>query len=197
MKIILREDIPKIGKIGDVVNVRPGFARNFLLPQGKAERASRDAIERFAEQRAEWEARQQKRREFVDGLAGRIDGYMLQISAKAGADGKLYGSVTAATVCHALNAEQTIRDLDFSLSARANPPARRRNQRNRRARSRGAARKPRGGEIKSERAGRNRERAQRIRAAPRRARRAIPANPATRKGRKMTQHPEKERAQWT
>lgn len=113
MKVILREDVRKLGVIGDVVSVRAGFARNWLLPQGKAEPATAEAQADFEKRRAEYEKKQQERRAALASLADAINGYTMQIPARAGPDGKLYGSVTASILCAQLNDEKLAEGIVF------------------------------------------------------------------------------------
>lgn len=112
MKVILLENIPNLGVLGDVANVRGGYARNFLFPQGKAERATPTAVADFEKRRAELELRQSKNMEMLQTAKDALDGYILQIPARASADGSLYGSVTPAAIALALNA-QKLSEIDI------------------------------------------------------------------------------------
>lgn len=94
MDVILLERIEKLGQMGDVVNVKPGYARNFLLPQKKALRANKQNMAYFEAQKAALEAEDQKRRQEAEGVAGQLDGLMLTVIRQAGASGQLYGSVS-------------------------------------------------------------------------------------------------------
>lgn len=95
MEVILLERIERLGQIGDVVNVKPGFARNYLLPQNKALRANKANLELFAQQRVQIEATNLKRREEAEAVAAKMDGLRLLIVRQAAETGHLYGSVTA------------------------------------------------------------------------------------------------------
>lgn len=95
MEVILLERIERLGQIGDVVNVKPGFARNFLLPQNKALRANKANLELFAQQRVQIEATNLKRREEAEAVAAKMEGLRLLIVRQAAETGHLYGSVTA------------------------------------------------------------------------------------------------------
>lgn len=106
MKIILLEKVPNVGGLGDVANVRGGYARNYLFPQGKAERATPRAVAEFEERRVDLEKRQTNREDALRSARDALDGYLLQISARASADGALYGSITAAAIAAALNAQK-------------------------------------------------------------------------------------------
>src|SRR3954452_3079380 len=95
VELILLQRVEKLGQMGDVVKVRPGFARNFLLPQKKALRASKENRERFEQQRAQLEAQNIKRREEAERIAERVGGLSVVIIRQAGESGGLYGSVTS------------------------------------------------------------------------------------------------------
>ncbi|MDO5666452.1 MAG: 50S ribosomal protein L9 [Alcaligenaceae bacterium] len=94
MQVILLETIGKLGELGDVVRVRNGYARNYLIPQGKAQRATDAAIKEFEARRAELEKAQAERLASAQALANKLADYKLDISQKAGVDGRLFGSVT-------------------------------------------------------------------------------------------------------
>lgn len=94
MQVILLERVAKLGQMGEVVNVRPGFARNFLLPQGKALRASQDNIARFEGQKAHLEARNLETRKEAEKAAEALNGQTFIVIRSASDGGALYGSVT-------------------------------------------------------------------------------------------------------
>ena len=98
MEVILLERIEKLGQMGDVVNVKPGFARNFLLPQKKAMRATEENKSHFAEQRAQLEAANIKSRDEAAKVGAKMEGLMVSLIRQAGEAGQLYGSVNAANV---------------------------------------------------------------------------------------------------
>ena len=102
MQVILLEKVVNLGALGDVVKVRDGFARNFLIPQGKAKRATRENLAEFEQRRAELEKAQSDQLTVAQDKAAKLDGLMVQISQKAGVDGKLFGSVTNADISEAL-----------------------------------------------------------------------------------------------
>ena len=102
MQIILLETIFKVGRLGDIVNVKSGYARNYLIPQGKAQRATDTAIAEFEKRRAELEQKQADSLAAAQAKASRLEGLMLQISQKTSSDGKLFGSVTNANIADAL-----------------------------------------------------------------------------------------------
>lgn len=93
MEIILLERIGRLGQMGDVVRVKDGFARNFLLPQGKALRATKANMERFETERAQLEARNLELKKEAEAVAEKIDGSSFIIIRQAGDTGQLYGSV--------------------------------------------------------------------------------------------------------
>ena len=102
VKVILREDVPRLGDAGEVVSVRPGFARNFLLPQGKAilaTKASVNALEHHQRVIGEMQARGKKA---VLAEKTRVEAISLEIAVRVGEEGKLFGSVTAAQIAELL-----------------------------------------------------------------------------------------------
>jgi len=94
VELILLQRVDKLGQMGDVVKVKPGYARNFLLPQKKAIRASKTNVAQFADQRAQLEAQNIKRREEAERVAERVGDLTVVIIRQAGESGSLYGSVT-------------------------------------------------------------------------------------------------------
>jgi large subunit ribosomal protein L9 len=104
MQIILMEKVVNLGQLGDVVKVKNGYARNFLIPQGKAKRATANNVAEFAERRAELEAAEHAKVADAQARAEKMNGLTVQISQKAGVDGKLFGSVTNSDVANALTA---------------------------------------------------------------------------------------------
>lgn len=105
MQVILMEKIANLGKLGDVVNVKRGYARNYLIPQGKAKWATESAMAEFESRRAELEKNQAATVAEAQGLAEKLDGLLIQITQKTGAEGKLFGSVTNANIVEAINAQ--------------------------------------------------------------------------------------------
>lgn len=99
--LILLQRVEKLGQMGDRVKVKPGYARNFLLPQKKALRASKDNLDRFEEQRVQLEAQNLKRREEAERIAERVGGLTVVVIRQAGKSGSLYGSVSARDVADA------------------------------------------------------------------------------------------------
>ena len=94
MQVILLERVAKLGQMGEVVDVKPGYARNFLLPQGKALSASKANIEAFEQQKAQLEARNLETRKEAESLAEKLDGQQFIVIRSASDAGALYGSVT-------------------------------------------------------------------------------------------------------
>ena len=102
MQVILLEKITNLGGLGDVVNVRNGFARNFLIPQGKAKRATEVAIKEFEGRRADLEKAQAVKLAQAQALGEKLNGLVCRIAMKAGVDGRLFGSVTNFDISEAL-----------------------------------------------------------------------------------------------
>ena len=102
MQVILLEKIVNLGGLGDVVKVRDGFARNFLIPHGKAKRATPANVAEFERRRVELEQAQADALAKAQEKAAKLDGLMVQITQKAGVDGKLFGSVTNVDISEAL-----------------------------------------------------------------------------------------------
>ncbi|HEX2726647.1 MAG TPA: 50S ribosomal protein L9 [Beijerinckiaceae bacterium] len=102
MEVILLERVAKLGQMGDTVRVRDGFARNFLLPRGKALRATKVNKERFETQRSQLEARNLERRTEAEAVGGKLDGQSFTIIRQAGETGVLYGSVSSRDLAEAL-----------------------------------------------------------------------------------------------
>ena len=105
MQIILLEKVINLGQLGEVVKVKDGYARNFLIPQGKAKRATTASLAEFEKRRAELEKAQAEALTAAQDRAAKLDGLMVQITQKAGVDGKLFGSVTNSDIAEALKAQ--------------------------------------------------------------------------------------------
>jgi large subunit ribosomal protein L9 len=105
MQVILLEKVVNLGNLGDVVKVKDGFARNFLLPQGKAKRATEANLKAFEVRRAELEKAQADLLAKAQERGAKINGLTLQIVQKAGVDGRLFGSVTNYDIVEALKAQ--------------------------------------------------------------------------------------------
>jgi large subunit ribosomal protein L9 len=104
MQVILLERVAKLGQMGEVVNVKPGFARNFLLPQGKAMRASEANIKKFEGQKAQLEVQNLETRSEAEALASRLDGQTFVVIRSASDAGALYGSVAPRDISEASTA---------------------------------------------------------------------------------------------
>ena len=102
MQVILLEKVINLGQLGDVVKVKEGYARNFLIPQGKARRATDNAIKEFETRRADLEKAQSDRLVAAQALNDKLSGTKVRIPAKAGVDGRLFGSVTNFDIAEAL-----------------------------------------------------------------------------------------------
>jgi large subunit ribosomal protein L9 len=104
MKVILRTDIEKLGTIGDVVNVKPGFARNYLLPQGYAYLADKGSLKRFEEEKKRLTDTASRERGKAEELKAKLEEQKLTVEVKTGDQGRLYGSVTAKNIAELLEA---------------------------------------------------------------------------------------------
>ena len=104
MQIILLERVAGLGNLGDVVTVKNGYARNFLIPTAKAKRATEANLKEFEERRAELEAKQAAVLADAQARQAKLDGQTITISQKAGVDGRLFGSVTNADIADAIKA---------------------------------------------------------------------------------------------
>lgn len=105
MQIILLEKVINLGSLGDIVKVKDGYARNFLIPQGKAKRATEANKAEFETRRAELERVQADKLAAAQAIAGKLEGLMVQIVRKAGMDGRLFGSVGNADIAEALQGQ--------------------------------------------------------------------------------------------
>ena len=114
VKVILKEDMENLGESGEVVDVKPGYARNYLIPQGLAYEASEANVRRLEEEKQRAEER--AKRDYLEARrrASQLDGISLTFLARAGEGGKLFGSVTSADIADRLNEQ----DLDFEVDRR-------------------------------------------------------------------------------
>lgn len=103
MQVVLLERIAKLGQMGDVVNVKDGYARNFLLPRKKALRATAENMKHFESQKAQLEARNLELKKEAEQVAGKLDGESFIIIRQAGESGQLYGSVSARDIATAVS----------------------------------------------------------------------------------------------
>jgi large subunit ribosomal protein L9 len=103
MELILLQKVANLGNIGDRVKVKSGYGRNFLLPQGKATVATPDNIAKFEARRAELEKAAQDELKGAQARAAKLENFKLSLSAKAGGEGKLFGSIGTSDISEALN----------------------------------------------------------------------------------------------
>ena len=103
MQVILMEKVANLGELGDVVKVKDGYARNFLIPEGKAKRATPENLKAFESRRADLEKAQAETLAKAQERGQKLDGLTLQITQKAGPDGRLFGSVTNYDIVEALH----------------------------------------------------------------------------------------------
>jgi len=115
MKLILKQSVPNLGEVGQVVTVKPGYGRNYLIPHGLAYVASAENLARIEAEQAK--AKETARRDFLEARrrASQLEGLSLSFSENAGEDGQLFGSVTAADITEQVNAS----DIDFELDRKA------------------------------------------------------------------------------
>ena len=102
MQIILLEKVANVGDLGDVVKVKNGFARNYLIPHGKAKRATPENVKLLEEKRSELEKAAADKLSAAQGVGEKLAGKVVRITQKAGVDGRLFGSVTNADIAEAL-----------------------------------------------------------------------------------------------
>lgn len=105
MQVILLDKVANLGMLGEVVRVKDGYARNFLIPQGMARRATQSAIAEFEARRAELEKAAAAKLAEAQALAAKLDGLVVEVRQKAGVDGRLFGSVTNFDISEALQAK--------------------------------------------------------------------------------------------
>ena len=105
MQVILMEKVVNLGSLGDIVKVKDGYARNFLIPHGKAKRATDANLKEFEGRRAELEKKAADYLTAAQERAAKLEGLMVQITRKAGVDGRLFGSVNNADIAEALEAQ--------------------------------------------------------------------------------------------
>ena len=103
MEVILLQRVANLGNIGDKVKVKPGFGRNYLLPQGKAALATAANLKKFEERRAELEKLAADELESAKLRSGQLENFRLSLSAKAGSEGKLFGSIGTSDIAEALS----------------------------------------------------------------------------------------------
>jgi large subunit ribosomal protein L9 len=111
-EVILREDVPNLGHIGDVVRVRPGYARNYLLPRGLAVDASHGNLRTLEHEKRVLGAKAERHRQAAEGIKGKLEGLCLTVRALAGETGRLFGSVTN------LDLERLLAERGFPIDRR-------------------------------------------------------------------------------
>ncbi|MCX7172201.1 MAG: 50S ribosomal protein L9 [Proteobacteria bacterium] len=105
MQVILMEKVVNLGGLGDVVKVKEGYARNFLIPHGKAKRVTPENLASFEVKRADLEKAQAEKLVAAQEKAAKMEGLMVQVTRKAGVDGRLFGSVNGADIAEALKVQ--------------------------------------------------------------------------------------------
>lgn len=105
MKVILREDVANLGQVGEVVTVKPGYGRNYLVPRGLAVMATAASVRQVEHEKAAAVARKAKQKAAADGVAAKLAAISLSIARRVGEQDKLYGSVTAIDIAEALAAQ--------------------------------------------------------------------------------------------
>jgi large subunit ribosomal protein L9 len=105
MRVVLHESVGGLGNRGDILEVSDGHARNFLIPSGKAQRASDGVVAQAAAMKRSWQARNAKEREAAEELAKILVAKTIEIKARAGAEGRLFGSVTSGDIAEAIQAQ--------------------------------------------------------------------------------------------
>ena len=105
MEIILMDKVANLGNLGDVVKVKHGYARNYLIPQGMAKRATKTNVAAFEERKAELEKQAAEKLAAAQARADKLNGISVKISQKAGVDGRLFGSITNVDIAGALTAQ--------------------------------------------------------------------------------------------
>ena len=120
MKVVLRDDVENIGRKGDLIEVTDGFARNFLVPRGLAMKATKGVVQQAEAMRRNREARDARDREAAQALADQLTGKRIELRARAGEGGRLFGSVTSAEVADAVRAQTGV-ELDRRKTQLAEP----------------------------------------------------------------------------
>lgn len=120
MKVVLRDDVENIGRKGDLIEVTDGFARNFLVPRGLAMKATKGVVQQAEAMRRNREARDARDREAAQALADQLTGKRIELRARAGEGGRLFGSVTSADVADAVRAQTGV-ELDRRKTQLAEP----------------------------------------------------------------------------
>jgi large subunit ribosomal protein L9 len=118
MQVILMEKVVNLGGLGDVVKVKDGFARNYLIPQGKAKRATQKNLKEFEDRRADLEKKANEQLTGAQERGAKLEGMKIDIAQKAGVDGRLFGSVTNADIAEALGKQGlTVKKAEIRMPA--------------------------------------------------------------------------------
>jgi large subunit ribosomal protein L9 len=120
VKVVLRDDVENIGRKGDLIEVTDGFARNFLVPRGLAMKATKGVVQQAEAMRRNREARDARDREAAQALADQLTGKRIELRARAGEGGRLFGSVTSADVADAVRAQTGV-EVDRRKTQLAEP----------------------------------------------------------------------------
>jgi large subunit ribosomal protein L9 len=120
VRVVLRDDVENIGRKGDLIEVTDGFARNYLVPRGLAMKATKGVVQQAEAMRRNREARDARDREAAQALADQLSGQRIQLRARAGEGGRLFGSVTSADVVDAVRAQTGV-ELDRRKTQLAEP----------------------------------------------------------------------------
>ena len=120
MRVVLRDDVENIGRKGDLIEVTDGFARNYLVPRGLAMKATKGVVQQAEAMRRNREARDARDREAAQALADQLSGRRIELRARAGEGGRLFGSVTSADVADAVRAHTGV-ELDRRKTQLAEP----------------------------------------------------------------------------
>jgi large subunit ribosomal protein L9 len=121
MQIILMEKVVNLGGLGDVVKVKDGFARNYLIPQGKAKRATEKNLKEFEARRTDLEKKANEQLTGAQERAAKLEGQKVEVTQKAGVDGRLFGSVTNADIAEALTKSTGIQVKKADIRMPAGP----------------------------------------------------------------------------
>ena len=117
VKLLLNETVRHLGKVGDVVEVKPGYARNYLIPHGLALQPTKDNLKRIETKRKEYERIEAERRERQQKLLASLEGYEVSLERRANERGHLYGSVTASDIAFALDQAGVGKEYDEEITA--------------------------------------------------------------------------------
>jgi large subunit ribosomal protein L9 len=120
VKVVLRDDVENVGRKGDMIEVTDGFARNYLVPRGLAIKATKGVVQQAEAMRRNREARDAREREAAQALADQLTGQRIELRARAGEGGRLFGSVTSADVVDAVRAQTGV-ELDRRKTQLADP----------------------------------------------------------------------------